>query len=148
MFSKLKTPIDTFERTNVIYEIPCGGKIGEECALSYVGQTKNQLKKRLAQHRNDINKERNPNGQSAVVHHFTDKGHFPAFDRAKVLATETFLGRRNTYESLHIYSRPTYNLRRDTENMAASYCALVDNIHRKPKSVSSNVANTRTQLTA
>lgn len=144
VFSKLKTPIDPLERTNVIYEIPCDGNNNERCELSYVGQTRNQLKKRLSQHRNDIKADRNPNGQSAVVSHFTDTGHFPAFDRARVLASESFWSRRNTYESLHIYSRATYNLRRDTNNMAASYCALIDNLHSTGKQKSSNVTNNTT----
>lgn len=114
------------DRTNIIYEIPCDGNRNESCSLSYVGQTRNQLRKRLAQHRSNINCGRNPNGQSAVVTHFTEKGHFPAFDKTKALATEKYLGRRNTRESLHIYSSDTYNLRRDTDRMAASYCALLD----------------------
>lgn len=125
VFSKLKTPIDAMQRTNIVYEIPCDGKPGEKCDLNYVGQTKNQLKKRLAQHKTDL-KSSKPNGQSAVVTHFEEKGHFPAFDKTTVLGTESFFSRRNTLESLHICSRPTYNLRRDTDGIAASYVALLE----------------------
>lgn len=129
VFTKLKTPIDTLHRTNVVYEFPCDGKHGEKCDLRYVGQTKNQLAKRLAQHKNDL-KSSKPNGQSAVVSHFEEKGHFPAFDKAKILGTESFYSRRNTLESLNICSRPTYNLRRDTDGIAASYVALLERRNR------------------
>lgn len=119
MFSKLKSKTEFLDRTNVIYKIPCDGIGDQSCPLSYVGQTKNQLKKRLAQHNNDLKNKYNPNGQSAVVSHFFEHGHKPAFDKASVLCTENLWHRRNTLESLHIFCEDTYNLRRDTQDMAA-----------------------------
>lgn len=144
VFSKLKTPIDELDRINVVYEFPCDGKKDEQCGLSYVGQTKNPLRARLTQHKNDITHGRNPKGQSAVVTHFTEAGHFPAFDKAKVLATASNFLKRNTLESMHIYSRDTYNLRRDTEGIAASYCALLDSCRTDRLSRTQRNNNTHT----
>lgn len=134
LFTKLKIPFDLMQRKNVVYEIPCDGKQEEECDLHYVGQTKKQLKKRLAQQRSDL-KSSKPKRQSAVISHFEMRGHFPAFDKATVLGTETFYSRRNTLESLHICSRPTYNLRRDTDGIAASYVALLETQKRSPNNI-------------
>lgn len=90
-----------------------GGKTDEPCTLSYDGQTKNQLKIRLNQHKNDVKAGRNPNGQSAVVPHHVNFGQEPDQENARVLAVEPFWSRRNTRQSLHILSGNTYNLRRD-----------------------------------
>lgn len=139
VFTKLKTPIDTMERTNIVYEIPCDGNNNEKCDLNYVGLTKNPLKKRLTQHRRDLRSSK-PAGQSAVVTHFEEKGHIPAFDRACVLGTESYFSRRNTLESLHICSRPTYNLRRDTDGIAASYVALLERQQRSSRNRSTHTA--------
>lgn len=126
VFSKLKTVIPTLERTNVVYEIPCEGKRGENCGLNYVGQTKNPLKKRLDQHKRDLELLKPDNGQSAIVHHFEECGHYPTFVKTKVLGSETWYRIRNTLEIFNICSRATINMRRDTEGMAASYVALLD----------------------
>lgn len=85
----------------------------------------------------------NPNGQSAVVFHFKEFGHTPAFNKAKILDTERFLHRRNTIESLHILDTKTYDLRRDTASIAATYIALLDK-HKQQLSNHQTVVNNRT----
>ena len=51
VFSKLKDPISKDKQSNVVYSIPCA-----VCDLIYVGQTFQQLKQRVSQHKSDINK--------------------------------------------------------------------------------------------
>lgn len=120
VFSKLKQKVPRLETTNCVYEIPC-----KDCPETYVGQTKNELKVRIGQHVNDLNKPAKENGNTAIVSHFETLGHIPMFDKVKVLAREAALGKRLTLESLHIASNNTYNFRRDTEGTSASYRALL-----------------------
>lgn len=40
-FTKLKQPVETMDRTNCVYKIPCMGRENEECKNVYIGQTKN-----------------------------------------------------------------------------------------------------------
>lgn len=110
VFSRLKHSLEDKDKINCIYEIPCLGSHNNDnkCDLSYVGQTKNQLRKRITQHKGSL-KKAHTDGQSALVTHFEDFGHFPDFANAKVIANEPFLSRRLTLESLHIFTRPTYN---------------------------------------
>uniref|UniRef100_A0A6P7GU27 Uncharacterized protein LOC114346723 n=1 Tax=Diabrotica virgifera virgifera TaxID=50390 RepID=A0A6P7GU27_DIAVI len=46
LFSKIKDPVPTLYRSNVVYEIPCLG-----CQNSYIGQTSQWLKQRITQHK-------------------------------------------------------------------------------------------------
>lgn len=126
VFSKLKHPFTDTDKINCVYQIPCGGidSSGNKCGLNYVGQTKNQLHKRITQHKASLKKAADEN--SALVKHFEEHGHAPDFENTKVIGNEPFLNRRLTLESLHIITRPTYNLRRDTEKMSSSYCALLN----------------------
>ncbi|KAI4476868.1 hypothetical protein M0804_013195 [Polistes exclamans] len=66
IYTKLKDKVDKFEKSNLVYKIPC------ECEKSYIGQTKQKLKKRLDQHKNDckpINISKT-NTTALAEHHF------------------------------------------------------------------------------
>lgn len=108
------------ETTNCVYEIPC-----DICKKAYIGQTKNKAKVRIAQHIGDLKKPAKATGNTAIVSHFESTGHTPRFDKVKILAKEASLGKRLTLESLYIASKDTYNFRKDTEGMSASYRAVV-----------------------
>lgn len=58
VFTRLKQRTLPTDKTNCVYEIPCGGSNadGSACELSYVGQTKNQLFKRVREHKYSCNK--------------------------------------------------------------------------------------------
>ncbi|XP_055714989.1 uncharacterized protein LOC129809198 [Phlebotomus papatasi] len=47
-FTKVKDPIPQEQKSDVVYEIPCGG-----CELRYIGTTGQHLKNRIQQHRRD-----------------------------------------------------------------------------------------------
>lgn len=122
VFSKLKDKIHMNDTTNCVYKIPCG-----DCSKVYIGHTKNQLKKRISQHINDI-KNVKPNGNTAIVKHLEKDGHFPKFDDVSVVCKESSLTKRLLFESFNIYCNNTINERRDIENISLIYCALLDNV--------------------
>ncbi|KAI4475426.1 hypothetical protein M0804_014325 [Polistes exclamans] len=83
IYTKLKDKDNKLEQSNLVYKIPC------ECEQCYVGQTKQKLKKRLDQHRND-SKPRNAqktNTTALAEHHFKT-GHIFKFDETKILDKE------------------------------------------------------------
>lgn len=136
IFTKLKEKTPTNRQTNVIYKIPClgTGEPGSNCKLTYVGQTKQFLEKRIKNHINDIKKpylSHVPN--TAVVQHFHDVGHYPDFKNTKILDTQKPYRKRLTIESLHIYTQNTYNQRRDVENISAIFCAIIDDNKQNKK---------------
>lgn len=135
IFTKLKEKTPMNRKTNVIYEIPCLGGTDEnsKCNLTYVGQTKQFLEKRIRNHINDIKKPYSPHiPNTAVVQHFHEVGHYPDFKNTKILDTQKSYRKRLTIEALHIYTQNTYNQRRDVENISAVFCSIIEN--SKPNS--------------
>lgn len=129
VFSKLKEKIPLNQKTNVIYEIPClgTGETNSRCSLSYVGQTKQFLENRIKNHKNDLRKTYDISLQkTAVVEHFHTLGHYPDFKNTRILGTQRHYNKRLTTEALHIYTHNTYNVRRDVQDIAPVYCAIMD----------------------
>ena len=56
MIKTYKDPIPAYMRKNVVYRISCN-----ECDVSYVRQTSKQLKTRISEHKNDINRSKPTN---------------------------------------------------------------------------------------
>ncbi|KAI4479048.1 hypothetical protein M0804_011510 [Polistes exclamans] len=83
IYTKLKDKDDKLEQSNLVYKIPC------ECEKCYVGQTKQKLKKRLDQHRNDSKptNAQKTNTTALAEHHFKT-GHIFKFDETKILDKE------------------------------------------------------------
>lgn len=72
--------------------------------------------------------------KTAVVEHFHTLGHYPDFKNIKILGTQRHYNKRLTTETLHIYTHNTYNVRRDTQDIAPVYCAIIDEkIHNKKR---------------
>jgi hypothetical protein len=129
LFTKLKDKVPVGKQTEVIYEIPCAGSPGGggNCNLTYVGQTKQHLEKRLNDHRRDLTRSINPAvPRTALADHCLTVGHVPAFDRTVVLDRASHYGRRLTIEALHIYANNTMNVKRDSDQIAPVYCAVID----------------------
>jgi len=70
----------------VVYKISC-----KECNTSYIGQTSKQLKTRITEHRNHIN--RNTIIPSVITNHRIDYNHEFNWDDIKIL-DESFLSKR------------------------------------------------------
>lgn len=120
-FSKLKDKVEIMDAINCIYNIPC-----LNCEKSYIGQTKNQLHKRITQHKGDLENVENKIGKTAIVSHFLN------FERANVLEIKRNLKKRLVKESFNIHivysvdSHNTFNERRDTEIISSVYyCVLI-----------------------
>ncbi|KAI4476352.1 hypothetical protein M0804_013667 [Polistes exclamans] len=75
--------VDKLEQSNLVYKIPC------VCDKCYIGQTKQKLKKRLDQHKNDckpMNAQKS-NITALAEHHFST-GHNFKFDETNILDKE------------------------------------------------------------
>ena len=118
----------------MIYKIPClgNGEPGYQCELSYVGQTKQHLGKRLTNHRNDLKKSCDPSmPKTALMDHFHTLDHYPDFNAVSILDTQPHYRKRLTTEALHIYTQNTYNKKRDTDDLSPIFCAVInDNMKR------------------
>ncbi|KAI4476761.1 hypothetical protein M0804_013305 [Polistes exclamans] len=99
------------------------------------GQTKQKLKKRLDQHRND-SKPRNAqktNTTALAEHHFKT-GHIFKFDETKILDKEDNWYKRNISEMYHITNNNTVNFRTDTNNLNSTYNEILKfNYHNKTR---------------
>lgn len=93
LFSKLKYKIDKNDRRNVVYEIKC-----KRCSSSYIGQTTQNLKKRMYGHKHSV-KMKNINA-SGLVKHAVDNRHSFNFENVKIIDTVPKLGERLVAESL------------------------------------------------
>ncbi|KAI4476578.1 hypothetical protein M0804_013472 [Polistes exclamans] len=83
IYTKLKDKDDKLEQSNLVYKIPC------ECEKCYIGQTKQKLKKRLEQHRNDSKpKNAQKTNTTALAEHHFKTGHNFKFDETKILDKE------------------------------------------------------------
>ena len=143
-FTKLKDRIPLLKKSNVVYKIPClgNGEPGSQCNLNYVGQTKQHLGKRLANHRNDLRKSCDPSlPKTALMNHFHSLDHYPNFNAVSILDTQTHYRKRLTTEALHIYTQNTYNIKRDTDDLSPIFCAVI-NSNTKMIKIKQSITNT------
>ncbi|KAI4476044.1 hypothetical protein M0804_013913 [Polistes exclamans] len=127
IYTKLKDRVDKLEQSNLVYKIPC------VCDKCYIGQTKQKLKKRLEQHKNDckpINAQKS-NITALAEHHFST-GHNFKFDETNILDKEDNWYKRNISEMYHITNNNTVNYRTDTNNLNNIYNEILKfNYHNK-----------------
>ncbi|KAI4476581.1 hypothetical protein M0804_013475 [Polistes exclamans] len=108
--------VDKLEQSNLVYKIPC------VCDKCYIGQTKQKLKKRLEQHKNDckpMNAQKS-NITALAEHHFST-GHNFKFDETNILDKGDNWYKRNISEMYHITNNNTVNYRTDTNNLNNIY---------------------------
>ncbi|XP_044759503.1 uncharacterized protein LOC123317202 [Coccinella septempunctata] len=118
LFSRKKDRLDVGNTMGVVYSIPCS-----ECMEVYIGQTSQQLKRRIAQHRSDI---KNPNKACALADHTRNKNHLMDYQSAKVLESETNGDKRRFMEMYHIKRQEnSMNYRRDVNNISNVYSYLI-----------------------
>ena len=133
-FTKLKDPIPLLKRANVIYKIPCAGNGEHEpCNLAYVGQTTQYCGNRLNNHRRDLRRVNDSSvPRTALMDHFQQHNHYPDFSSVSILNTQRNYSKRLTIEALHIYTQNTYNIKRDTDDLSAVFCNIInDTTHNK-----------------
>ena len=89
---KQKTPIK--KNRNVVYEMPCCN-----CQLTYIGETRRTMKKRMMEHKYAV-KTGDPKNGIAV--HAQKSQHSIDWEGAKVQTTATGYWNRRTLEAIHI----------------------------------------------
>ncbi|GAB0089924.1 uncharacterized protein DMENIID0001_045500 [Sergentomyia squamirostris] len=122
-FTKTKDPVQKELRSNVIYEIPCGG-----CNLRYIGTTKQYLKKRLQKHKYDCRPPiQNPHVSSLCLHTH-DTGHHFTLSETKILDGHKNTSVRYMLEALHIKENIQHlvNKRTDFDRVNDIYAQLLD----------------------
>ncbi|KAI4476983.1 hypothetical protein M0804_013163 [Polistes exclamans] len=83
IFTKLKDKVDKLEQSNLVYKTPC------KCDKCYIGQTKQKLKKRLEQHKNDCKPTNaQKNNTTALAEHHFKTGHKFKFEKTAILDKE------------------------------------------------------------
>ena len=93
----------TLAEKGVIYRIPC-----EQCPTSYIGQTKQQLVKRLTQHASNCNKKatlkslKSNRNDNVVAYHHKLTGHCFDFENTAIIQREKNETRRKIAEAIQI----------------------------------------------
>ena len=93
ILTKVKRPIESKHKTEVIYSIPC------ECGKVYIGETGKTLTERLAEHRRAVRRMDNNNSLAVHVQRTT---HSITWDKAEVIEQENNKIRRKIKEALRI----------------------------------------------
>ncbi|XP_074106311.1 uncharacterized protein LOC141532052 [Cotesia typhae] len=120
LFSRLKDPVDKWDRSCLVYQIPC------TCGKSYIGQTKQKLKKRINQHINDCRPVNiNKSNMTALADHHFKSGHDFQFDVAQILDYESHFLKRNISEMFFIKVFDCVNFRSDTQGLSSSYSDII-----------------------
>ena len=76
-----KDPYNPEEKSCVIYQVPCS-----DCNFVYIGQTKRDLKSRLAEHKLAIKSQESE--KSALCEHYMRFDHIVDWNNSKILKTE------------------------------------------------------------
>lgn len=130
LFSKTKSKIPDDEKSNLVYEIPCGGDGTDICQRVYVGTTGSKLKTRLANHKSDQKARNRPLEQkTALAAHCTVTNHKPIFEKTKILKEINHTNKRYLMEVLCILDTPKekiLNFKRDTNQCAKIYHNIVE----------------------
>ncbi|XP_044764412.1 uncharacterized protein LOC123320976 [Coccinella septempunctata] len=119
LFSNLKDSIPLMYKSNVVYAIDCG-----DCNGTYVGQTTQILKNRIALHKSDtrLHPER-----CALALHANRLNHCFNFDDARVLTTVTNYEKKIFIEMCHINNCDnSVNKKTDVGNLSRIYSYLLE----------------------
>ena len=112
-----KDPIQEHEKSQLVSKIPCA-----DCEFVYIGQTKRDLKSRIAEHKRTV-KNHEPE-KSALCKHLMLFDHCINWNQAVVLKYVDRFYRRLTSESWYIHAHPYVINRSDGEALPAVYRSL------------------------
>lgn len=122
LYSNTKDQIPTQKKSDVVYLVPCSS-----CELVYVGQTTQQLKRRLIQHKSDI---KNPAKKCALAEHSRITNHIMNFGETKILELEKAARKRCFLEMYHIKKNSnTMNSKSDIQGISNIYSYLINFTH-------------------
>ena len=112
-----KDPHNPEEKSCIVYQVPCS-----DCNFVYIGQTKRDLKSRLAEHKLAI-KNQEPE-KSALCEHYMRFDHLIDWNNSKILKTEAH-SKRLTSEAWFINSHPHVMNRSDGDSLPQVYHPLI-----------------------
>ena len=113
-----KDPPTLEEKSCLVYQVPCF-----DCDFVYIGQTKRDLKSRLAEHKLAI-RNQEPE-KSALCEHSIQFDHLIDWNNSKVLKTEAHYSKRLTSEAWFINSHPHVMNRSDGDSLPRVYRRLI-----------------------
>lgn len=117
-----KDSLPTSSKKNVVYKIDCN-----DCDASYVGQTKRQLKTRIAERKQHIN--RRTTTPSVITEHRRNYSHDFDWENVKILDNERFYSKRLISEMAHItLQKNGINLQTDTEFLHHAYIPIFKSV--------------------
>ena len=104
--SKPKDQIATYDRPNVIYQIPCN-----DCDQVYIGESLRRFNTRLSEHKESVN-DISKHTKSALGIHRFKHDHLPDWENIQILDSEPNYKQRKIKEALYIAENP-HNMNRD-----------------------------------
>jgi len=115
-----KDPLPYMQNSNVVYKISCS-----DCPSTYIGQTKRQLRTRVKEHKQNVNKK--TDSLSVIAEHIQNTGHKIDWENPKILDFETNYNKRLISECIHIKRHPhNINKKTDTELFPVNYLPILE----------------------
>ena len=122
IIQKGKDKLDKFDKVNVVYKIPC-----KTCGASYTGETKRALKKRVKEHKDDVEKKK----CNKVLAIHCNNNHKINWEKISILDIEKNYWKRLTSEMLNIHlQEQSINKKEDTKSLHKSYVSIIKNIKK------------------
>lgn len=127
LFNSMKDPLKLEYSSEIVYKIPC-----KNCNKSYIGQTKQNLKNRINEHKYSCNdKYKHKKEQTALAtHHFDDEHEFD-FDNVSILDKENNYKKRLISEMMciqaHNKSSSVVNKKTDVAKLSIVYKYIIHN---------------------
>jgi len=116
------TTIDKSEilnECNVVYSIPCN-----DCDKSYIGETSQNLYKRMKQHEYDV---KNKKTNTGLASHVKEENHSMNINNVKILDKERNVTKRRVLEAIHIANNKTVNFKEDASEVVKFYGNILNN---------------------
>lgn len=122
LFSKLKSQTPKSSQSKLIYKIDC-----RTCDSCYVGQTKQYLKRRIQNHKQDCaEKYRNKREKTALATHHFDLQHEFDLEEVTILDFQRNLGKRLILEELYINTtKTTVNIKNENSTINLIYKNII-----------------------
>ena len=113
------------DRQNVIYKINC-----KNCNKAYIGETGQNIKNRIKQHKYNVGSPKNIN-KTALANHAIKHTHGFDFSNVKVLSSEGNVKCRKIKEAIYITKNinETVNFRSDTQSICNNYANIIHNLN-------------------
>lgn len=118
VIKNVKDNLDKLDRREIVYKVNCS-----QCPISYIGQSKWNLRTRLQEHRRNILAPKEK--QNSLAIHTNNLTHTFNFNNAQILVTEPNYFSRLILESLHIKINNTVNSKIESNQFTPMYNNLL-----------------------